>query len=161
MGRKTENNITGNVMTIRMAIIFVSLLCVVFSWPAAASYMPFNTSVNMNIGIGTSTPQSAFAVVNGNVGIGTWTTGGGNLIVNGGGNVGIGSAWPGQKLDVQGTLRMTGFNLSTTPTNGFVLTSDNNGNGTWATVTAAGWTQSGSNVFTSGSNNVGIGTTTP
>ena len=51
--------------------------------------------------------QTALAVTNGNVGIGTWTAAGGSLIVKGG-NVGIGSAWPGQLLDVQGDLRILG-----------------------------------------------------
>ncbi len=57
-----------------------------------------------NVGIGTTMLSQGTLLVNGNVGIGTWTTAGGNLTVMGG-NVGIGSAWPGQLLDVAGTLR--------------------------------------------------------
>ena len=64
--------------------------------------------INGNVGVGTSALQTAFAVANGNVGIGTWTAAGGNLIIKGGGNVGINSAWPGQMVDVQGTLRDLG-----------------------------------------------------
>ncbi|MDH3891410.1 MAG: tail fiber domain-containing protein [candidate division Zixibacteria bacterium] len=45
--------------------------------------------------------------------------------------VGIGTATPGSKLDVAGTARMTGFQLTTGGTNGFVLTSDGSGVGTW------------------------------
>lgn len=92
------------------------------------------------------------------------------------GNVGIGSTAPGQMLDVQGTIRMKGFNLPVSPTAGWVLTSDANGNGTWAVVTGSGTVNSGtindvgfynasgtvisgaSNLFSNGTN-VGIGTT--
>jgi len=49
----------------------------------------------------------------------------GNLIVSG--NVGIGTTNPGAKLDVRGQIRITGGN----PGNGRVLTSDDNGMGTW------------------------------
>lgn len=51
------------------------------------------------------------------------------------GNVGIGTSTPGTALDVNGTARMVGFNLSTTPSNGYLLTSDASGNGTWAAST--------------------------
>jgi len=73
---------------------------ILFSVPmlATASYLPFNTSVNMNVGIGTSTPQGAFVVTNGNVGIGTWAPQGALVVQNG--NVGIGAVNP------QATLQM-------------------------------------------------------
>jgi len=79
------------------------------------------------------------------------------------GNVGIGSVSAGQLLDVQGTVRMVGFAMTTSPVSGYVLTSDANGNGSWlANPAGGGWTASGSNVYTTtGSNNVGIGTSTP
>ncbi len=47
------------------------------------------------------------------------------------GNVGIGTTNPGQKLTVAGTIEVTGFKLTTTPTSGYVLTSDASGVGTW------------------------------
>lgn len=61
----------------------------------------------------------------GNQGIGT------TMVSMISGNVGIGTVTPGNKLDVRGTTQMTGFNLSTSPTNGYVLTTDSNGTGTW------------------------------
>lgn len=45
--------------------------------------------------------------------------------------VGIGKATPTSKLDVAGTITQTGFKLTTSPTNGYVLTSDASGVGTW------------------------------
>ncbi len=142
------------------AFLLLSFLCLLIP-SAHASYQPFNTGVNQNVGIGTTTPQNAFAVSNGNVGIGTWTAAGGNLIVRGGGNVGIGSAWPGSALDVNGAGRFIGAGNSylnvgggnvgiatTTPQGGLVVLNGNVGIGTFA-PRAALIVQSG---------NVGIGT---
>lgn len=48
-----------------------------------------------------------------------------------GDNVGIGVQDPVNKLEVSGTAQMTGIKMTTTPTAGYVLTSDASGNGTW------------------------------
>ncbi len=99
--------------------------------------------------------------MNGNVGIGTWTAAGGNLIVNGGGNVGIGSAWPGQRVDVNGTVRMTGMTMSgSSPISGYVLTaSDSAGDTTWSSPgSVSGWVFVGNNLYNTNSGNVGINT---
>ncbi len=86
------------------------------------------------------------------------------LYINGtSGNVGISSLAPGALLDVHGTARMQGVTLTGNgASNGFVMESNSVGIGTWVAGPAIGWTQIGSNIYTTtGSNNVGIGTTTP
>lgn len=56
----------------------------------------------------------------------------GNLILTPTGNVGIGLATGiNSKLTVAGTVETTGFKLTTTPSLGYVLTSDASGVGTW------------------------------
>ena len=48
-----------------------------------------------------------------------------------GGNVGIGTTTPAEKLDISGTAKMTGFKMPTNASDGYVLTSDASGTGTW------------------------------
>jgi len=57
------------------------------------------------------------------------------FIVTASGDVGIGTSIPSEKLEVDGTVEMTGFKLTTAPTEGYVLTSDGTGIGTWAAPT--------------------------
>lgn len=52
-------------------------------------------------------------------------------IINNAGNIGIGTSTAAQKLQVSGTIQMTGFKLTTSPVNGYILTSDAAGVGTW------------------------------
>ena len=56
------------------------------------------------------------------------------LNITGSGRVGIGLTNPQHKLDVNGTVKMTGFKMATGASTGKVLTSDASGNGTWQTA---------------------------
>jgi microcystin-dependent protein len=47
------------------------------------------------------------------------------------GNVGIGTIFPSEKLDVEGTIKMTGFKMLDGAVDGYVLTTDSSGVGTW------------------------------
>jgi hypothetical protein len=47
------------------------------------------------------------------------------------GSVGIGETNPAEKLDVDGTVKMSGFNLTSGATDGYVLTTNDVGVGTW------------------------------
>ena len=88
--------------------------------------------------------NTLYSLVNGNIGstnlssdAGSLTKVSAGLITASGGNIGIGTASPAANLDVAGTVRMTGLSLSTNPSNGYVLTSDSNGTGTWQALPAS------------------------
>jgi hypothetical protein len=89
----------------------------------------------------------------GNLGVGTTTV----EMING--NVGIGSLAPGAALDVNGTVRMTGFTLSQNPSAGYVLVGNGVGVGTWMPANTLG-TAAGTNywLLNGGAGNVGINT---
>lgn len=58
-----------------------------------------------------------------------------NLAINpGGGYVGIGTSSPTTRLDVNGTVKTTGFQLTTGAAAGRILQSDASGNASWAAV---------------------------
>ena len=105
-----------------------------------------------------------------------WTISGNDMYSAVSGDVGIGMSSPDEKLDVDGTVQMTGFKMPTGATFGYVLTSDGVGGGTWAPGPSGGIGGSGtanyipyftssttidnSVIYQDGSN-VGIGATSP
>lgn len=129
-----------------------------------------------NVGIGTTTPLSPLSI-NGGVSIGTENNSAVSAPTNGllvSGNVGIATINPGTALDVNGSVRMTGFVDTTSPTSGYVMTASANGTGTWQVASGGTSTSgtlllfgNGSGGFTNVTNtsvsggNVGIGTVTP
>lgn len=90
-----------------------------------------------------------------------YTNGADRVRVDANGNVGIGVTAPGTSLDVQGSVRMTGFVLSTSPTAGYVLTADANGGGTWKVASGGSglWATQNTTDQSLAGGNVGIGTT--
>jgi len=54
-----------------------------------------------------------------------------DMVIDVAGNVGIGTINPITKLDIDGTLRAAGFQMTTGASNGFVLTCDGSGSGSW------------------------------
>lgn len=79
---------------------------------------------------------------------GDWTISGDDMYSAVPGNVGIGITSPVEKLDVNGTAKVTGFKMPTGASSGHVLTSDGSGVGTWQTASASGggWTDDGNAV---------------
>ncbi len=107
---------------------------------------------------------------------GDWTVSGDNIYSSVSGNVGIGAAPPTEKLDVAGTVKMSGFMMAPSASAGYVLTSDGSGVGTWqeapgGEIDGSGGanyipkftsgTTIGNSVMYQSGNNIGIGTTGP
>jgi hypothetical protein len=89
--------------------------------------------------------------------------------------LGIGVASPTTALDVAGTVQSTGFKLTSSPSNGYLLTSDASGTGTWKSAPSPsapgsngqisynnGGAFAGANVYYSNANSrLGIGVASP
>ena len=85
-----------------------------------------NTVIGANAGIGTNTYSNA-TVIGYNATAGASNT----VILGSGASVGIGTGSPTQKLEVVGTTKTTGLQLTGGAANGYVLQSDAAGTGTW------------------------------
>ncbi|MBN2565502.1 MAG: hypothetical protein JXB46_07300 [Candidatus Eisenbacteria bacterium] len=104
------------------------------------------------VGIGTATPLSKLTIssdtwddhltlsrlgnAEGHLSIGShnlvlWSGSGSGLYIDQTGNVGVGVASAAHKLVVDGTAQVTAFLMPTGAADGYVLTSDASGNGTW------------------------------
>ncbi len=132
--------------------------------------MPTGTG---KVGIGTTTPNEMLTVWGGAY-FGTSSTPT-LYIASSTGRVGIGTSTPATALQVYGRIRMNEFQLGTSATSGYVLTTDPSGVGTWLAAPGGGlsggqanyiplWinatTQGTSTIYQSGGY-IGIGTTTP
>jgi hypothetical protein len=80
------------------------------------------------------------------------------------GNVGIGNPVPSQRLDVAGTVKMEGFQMTGGAAAGRVLTSNASGVGSWlpaAAMADSDWVVTGDGMYAYPLGNVGIGDMTP
>ncbi len=76
------------------------------------------------------------------------------------GNIGIGVSAPATKLEVDGMVKMTGFQMGTSSTSGYVLTADATGKGKWMalpTTIPSPWQKDVYDNIFYGNGNVGIG----
>ncbi len=77
------------------------------------------------------------------------------------GDVGVGTEYPAEKLDVVGTVKMTGLQLGDAASNGYVLTADANGVGSWQPPVDNTLWESSTNDIYYNAGRVGIGTDAP
>ncbi len=72
---------------------------------------------------------------------------------------GVGTNTPEEKVDVIGTVKADHFKMVTSPVEGYVLTSDEDGLATWQVIPKDDdWTVSGSDLYTASAGTVTIGT---
>lgn len=91
------------------------------------------------------------------------STGVDQFLIRASGGVGIGTTSPASELDVAGTIQATGFMMTTGASDGYILTSDASGLGSWQSpAPSGGWIDDGNAVrLETVNDSVGIGTATP
>lgn len=123
-----------------------------------------NTLINGKVGINSPNPLVELEV-NGNVSIGYnvhQVPGTNGLIVNG--PVGIGTFAPSEELEVVGKIKTNELQIASGYMNGYLLTSDPEGNAVWVdplTVNTGPWQINGDLIYVNEFKKIGIGTSTP
>jgi hypothetical protein len=104
-----------------------------FGTEANGYEFPYGRGTNGQALVTNGSGQVGWASTNDN----DWTISGSNIYSAVSGNVGIGTTTPAAKLDVSGTAQVTGFEMPTGAANGYILTSNAAGVGTWQALPAA------------------------
>jgi len=126
-------------------------------------------------GTGTNVHGDSFLLNTGDTATGDYTFNGSVLKIDSVNNrVGIGTTSPSTELEISGSTKMTGFQLTTGASDGYVLKSDANGVGTWAASTSTAGGSDGQIQYNDGgsiggaelyfddvNNRLGIGTASP
>ena len=77
------------------------------------------------------------------------------------GNTGLGVINPTEKLEVNGRIKTTNLQVTNGAVNGYILSSDVNGNANWTAPASNSWSVNGNDIFNNNTRNVGIGTNSP
>ncbi len=96
-----------------------------------------NGTQTLTLGVNNSAGGS-FLFENGNNALRFGTNGSERMRITNGGNVGIGTTSPATKLDVNGGIKATTIQLTSGAADGYVLTSDSSGNGSWQAASGGG-----------------------
>jgi len=119
---------------------------------------PGGATIVLDPQFGTGIPQLA---TNGNFPIVFSTNNSERVRIKNTGEVGIGVTNPSERLEVTGKTKTTNIQITSGATNGYVLTSDSSGNGTWQQIPSfTGGTVIGTTNFTNGLTATTISATT-